>query len=376
VRRLIALAVALSILSSGISGCSQPIDTGSSVPAQSQPLVALLALVGLGIGLTAWHHHNENHHGGGGTPTIFGANFIVQPFISGFKPVDLVPDAINGAIGAIELPTSGTGTGEFTEIQGFSGGSSFGTYTLPVNYKPTAVGMDSNGITWFVDANGVVQACDVMTQTTTNCSSLGTFNDGLGVGSRSIAADLNFVIVIMDAGAGKVKYWVLPTASGSTAATGTYTSTTASPIYVADAIEPTPAGGASGFTAYHQDGTSDIITFTASGSTVIVNNQPSFAFNPAPLVSESNFNQATKVQFYSFTGAPGGAYNLTKYETVGAVGLGHPTVASELIEFNGQVGNPTLAPFVSPLASIHVDAVEGEIWAIDHAGNIVNFTPF
>src|SRR5690348_14028013 len=69
VRRFIALALALAILSSGVSGCSQPIDTGSSIPAQSQPIVALLALVGLGIGLTAWHHHNENRSGGGGTPT-------------------------------------------------------------------------------------------------------------------------------------------------------------------------------------------------------------------------------------------------------------------------------------------------------------------
>ena len=101
-RRLIATVAALTILCSGMSGCSQPIDPGSSIPAQSQPIVALLALVGLGIGLTAWHHHNE-HHGSGPAATVFPAQFTVPPLIAGFKAVDLAPDPVNITIGALEL---------------------------------------------------------------------------------------------------------------------------------------------------------------------------------------------------------------------------------------------------------------------------------
>ncbi len=375
VRRFIALALALSILSSGVSGCSQPIDTGSSVPAQSQPFVALLALVGLGIGLTAWHHHNENQHGGGGTPTLFGASFLIPPFINGYKPVSLVVDSANFTLGAVVVPTAG-GTGKFTEIQQASyGASPFGTYSLPAGYAPTAVAMDSSGITWFVDGAGTVQACDTMTSATTTCSSLGTFSDGLGAGSRSIGADVNFVMVIMDGGSGKVKWWVFPTATGSTANTGTYTSTTTSPIFATDAIESTSVS-ASSFAVYHQDGTSDVVTFTASGTTVTVNNQPSYLFKPAPLVGPSDFEQESlNVAFFSFTGAPAGAYSLSKFEAAAPVGLGHPTVTSELITFNGQF-SPTGARFFPPLFSIRSDANEGSIWAIDQAGDIVNFLPF
>lgn len=376
VRRFVALALALTILSSGVSGCSQPIDTGSSVPAASQPFVALLALVGLGIGLTAWHHHNVNSHGGSGGPTIFGAAFLIPPFISGYKPVSLVTDPVNFTLGAVEVPTGG-GTGKYTEIQATSSSASpFGTYSLPTGYVATAVAIDpQTGITWFVDATGKVQACDAMTTSSTTCSSLGVFSDGLGAGSRSIAADPNFVIVIMDGGLGKVKYWVLPTPSG-TPATGTYTSTTTSTIYGTDAIEATVTGGASGFTAYHQDGTSDIITFTVSGSTVTVNNQPSYLFTPAPLVGPSDFLQeSSDVAFFSFTGAAAGAYSLSKYVAAAPVGLGHPTVKSELIAFNGQL-SPTGAHFFPPLSSIRSDADESSIWAIDQAGDIVNFIPF
>ena len=372
-RRFIALALALTILSSGVSGCSQPIDTGSSIPAQSQPIVALLALVGLGIGLTAWHHHNENQHGGGGTPTIFGASFLIQPFISGYKPTSLVVDQLNFTLGAVEVPTAG-GTGKFTEIQASSSGASpFGTYALPSGYAPSAVAMDQNGITWFVDSAGKVQACDAMTASTTNCSSLGVFTDGLGAGSRSIGADVNFVVVVMDGGSGKVKWWALPT--GGSASSGIYTPTTTSPIFATDAIESTSVSPSS-FTVYHQDGSSDVITFTASGSTVTLNNEPSYVFKPAPLAGPSDFQQeSTDVAFFAFTGAPAGAYSLSKFVANAPVGLGHPTVSSQLIEFNGQF-SPTGPHFASPLFSVRADPNETSIWALDQAGDIVNFLPF
>jgi hypothetical protein len=378
-RRFVAIALALSLLSASLGGCSQPIDTGSSVPAQSQPFVALLALVGLGIGLTAWHHHNEHHSSGGGGPTIFGAQFLVPPFISGFAPVDLAVDPANIAVGAIELPTAGGGTGKFTEIQNQSGGGvPFGTETLQLGYVPTSVAIDPSGVTWFVNASGLVEECDILTSTTTTCnSSLGPFNDGLGAGSRSIAADGNFVFVILDAGGGKVKWWVESLTSSPPTATGTYTSNSTAAIFPGDAVKSTPSGGFSDFTVYHQDGTSDNVTFTVSGSTLTLNAQPNMSFNPVPAVAPSNFgvDLNSKDAFYAFSGSPTGSYDLTKYESTSVVGLGNPTATSELIRFNGQEGNAS-AIFTPPLTSVHFDTAEGTVWALDHAGNIVAFAQF
>ena len=376
-RRFIAVTVALTILAAPVSGCSQPIDTGSSVPAQSQPFVALLALIGLGIGLTAWHHHNEAHAGSGGPGSNpIGAQFSVAPFISGYKPVDLVVDAVNVALGALESPTGGGGTGKFTEIQDLSNTASpFGTYTLPANYSPSAVAMDANGLTWFVDAAGKVQGCDAMTPSSTTCTSVGTFTDGLGAGSRSIAVDVGFIVVIMDGGNGKVKWWAQ---QGNTATgTGTYSSTSTSPIYAADAIELTTTPP-SGFTVYHQDGSSDFVGFTQNGSSLSIAAQANFLFMPPSLVALSQIGGeiSGKDAFYGFTGAPAGSYSMTKYETATAVGLGQATATSQLIAFNGQVGNPSTGPFTAPLDSVHLDTGENSVWAIDAGGRIVNFAPF
>lgn len=381
VRRFVALALALSLLTSGMSGCSQPIDTGSSVPAQSQPIVALLALLGLGIGLTAWHHHNEAHHGGGSSPPIFPAVFSVPPFISGYVPVDLVSDGVNAAEGALELPTSGGGTGKFTEIQASGGtGVSVGTETLAANYAPSAVAMDTTGTTWFVNGTGSVQECAAMTSSTTTCSStIGPFSDGLGTGLRSISADTNFVFVVADAGNGTVKWWAAAlTTSPIVFGTGTYSSNTTAPIYPADAVEVTTTGGGlSNFTVYHQDGSSDDVTFSLSGSTLTISALANMKFNPAPLVSLSNFEAgATNFDFYSFTGSATGAYSLTKFVSTALFGLTAPTATSELIDLNGQVGSPAGAPFRAPLKSIHFDSAENSIWAIDSSASIVNFAPF
>jgi hypothetical protein len=377
VRRFVAIALALSLLTSSVAGCSQPIDTGSSIPAQSQPIVALLALVGLGIGLTAWHHHNEHVASHGGGPTIFGAQFSVGQTIIGYKPVDLTVDDANVALGALELPVGGGGTGKLTELQTFSNTpQAFGTYSLPTNYAPTAVAEDPNGVAWFVNAAGLVQGCDVMTTTTTTCSSLGTFHDGLGVGSRSIAADTNFIVVIVDGGGGTVKWWAQ---QGTTATgTGTYTPASTSPIYAADAVELTSTSP-SGFTVFHQDGSTEFITFSISGSTLTIAQQPNFIFVPAPVQappSNQALDNAGKVAGFGFTGTPSGSYGLTKYETTSSVGVGNPVTASELIELNGQVGNPGGGPFTSPLFSPKFDAGENSVWAIDQVGRIVNFAPF
>ncbi|HEY7994412.1 MAG: hypothetical protein ACHQY2_04960 [Candidatus Eremiobacterales bacterium] len=378
-RRFIAVTLAATILMAPLGGCSQPIDTGSSVPAQSQPFVALLALIGLGIGLTALHHHNEAHSGSGGTGgNPIGAQFSVGPFISGYKPVDLVVDPVNVSLGALESPLGGGGTGKFTEIQDISNAAQpFGTYTLPANYSPVAVAMDVNGLTWFVDATGKVQGCAAMTLGESGtCISQGTFTDGLGAGSRSIVVDVGFIFVIMDAGGGKVKWWALQATPPGTG-TGTYTSTSTSPVYAANAVELTTTPP-SGFTVYHQDGSSDFITFALSGSTLSLTQQANFLYTPASLVGLSNIGGEVsgKDAVFGFTGAPAGSYSMTKYETATANGIGQATATSELIDFNGQVGNPSAAPFTAPLSAVHLDAGENSIWAIDAAGRIVNFAPF
>lgn len=377
-RRIIAAIVAVALLTAPLGGCSQPIDTGSSIPAQSQPIVALLALLGLGIGLTAWHHHNVAHEGqsGGGTP-IVGAQFSVSPFITGYKPVDLVVDPVNFTLGALESPTSGGGTGKFAEIQDLSNTATpFGTYALPAGYLPVAVAMDANGLTWFVDASGHVQGCAAMTQSATTCTSAGTFNDGLGAGSRSIAVDVGFILVIVDAGGGKVKWWA-EQASPAGSGTGTYQSSSTSPIYGADTVELTTTPP-SGFTVFHQDGSSDFVTFSLAGSTLSLAQQANFLYVPPSLVGLSDVGTelSGKVAAFGFTGAPAGSYSLTKYETASAVGLGQATAASQLIDLNGQVGNPSLGPFTAPLAAVRFDPNENSVWAIDKVGRIVNFAPF
>jgi hypothetical protein len=380
VRRIIAVTIAVALLMAPLGGCSQPIDNGSSVPAQSQPIVALLALIGVGIGLTAWHHHNENHIGGGGSGggNVIGAQFSVAPFITGYRPVDLVVDSANVALGALELPTAGGGTGKFAEIQDFSNTAQpFGTYTLPASYAPAAVAMDVNGLTWFVDANGHVLGCAAMTQGETGtCSSQGTFTDGLGAGSRSIAVDASgFIVVIIDAGGGKVKWWA--TEGSAATGTGTYTSSSTSPIYATDSIKLTTTPP-SGFTVFHQDGSSDFVTFAQNGTTLTLSQQTNFIYQPASLVGLSGVGSeiSGKVATFGFTGAPSGSYSFTKYETSSAVGLGQAAASSQLIDLNGQVGNPSTGQFNAPLISPQFDTGEGSVWAIDAAGRIVNFAPF
>src|ERR1700681_1144928 len=56
VRRTLALAVIAITLCVNVGGCSTPVDTGSNIPAQSQPIYTVLALLGLGIAITAFHH--------------------------------------------------------------------------------------------------------------------------------------------------------------------------------------------------------------------------------------------------------------------------------------------------------------------------------
>ncbi|HXW76530.1 MAG TPA: hypothetical protein VEJ20_03885, partial [Candidatus Eremiobacteraceae bacterium] len=293
-RRFVAVALALSLLSSGLSGCSQPIDSGSSVPAQAQPLVALLALVGLGIGIAAWDHHNAEHHNGGGSSTTVTAPVIaVTPFITGYAAADLTPNSAgnsgSGDLGVLELP-AGSGTGKYAELfvtasSSAATSNSAGIETLPAGYEPQAVADDPSGNAWFVDRSGKVYQCSPLTTSTTSCGVLaGPLTDGLPSGPRSMSVDGNFLFVVEDAGGGKVDYaWLPDNPVGTTFTTGSYQSASTASIDGADAVESTPpASGGSGFTVFHEDGSSDIDTFNTSGSSVTVGATTSFTYRPVP----------------------------------------------------------------------------------------------
>ena len=365
-RRLLAVALALSLLSSSLAGCSQPIDTGSSVPAQSQPIVALLALIGLGIGITAWHHHNEAHHGGGG-PTIVPPVQVLGPLLSGYKAVDLANDPFDIGFGVLESPAA-AGVSKFALVSG----GSFASYSLPAAYSPVALAVDPNtGDDWFVDAAGKVQGCLPPASSVTTCSTSGlpvpTFNDGLGVGNRAIASDGSFVFIALDAGGGAVKWFSFNLSDGTTT-TSNYASQTTAGLYPADFVISTPQAAASGFTVFHSDGRSDLVTIPPS-------DVPSFTFAPTPLKAPSNVVlalDAVNQAFYAPTGSSSGVYDITRYTNQFDAGISKLNTLSVTIADNGQTGGP----FVPPLTSLHVDSQDQQLVGIDAAGNIVEFAQF
>jgi hypothetical protein len=384
VRRFVAVALALSLLSSTVSGCSQPIDTGSSVPAQSQPIVALLALIGLGIGLTALHHHNEAQHSSGSSVTVTAPVVVVTPFISGFAPADLVPNSVGnggtGDLGLIDLP-SGAGTGKYAEILIMSSGAGnsaqlVGDYSLPTGYAPQALAIDPSGNAWFDDRSGKVYECAPIASGVTTCTVVtGPLTDGLAVGPRSIGVDGNFLFITEDGGGGKVDYSFLPV-GGTTFTTGSYQSSSTASIFAADAVEATPPiEGGSGYTVFHEDGSSDLVTFAVSGSSVTLSDTTSFVFSPLPIEAPSDFIQDSVTSngaFFALTGSASATYQITRYTSAANSGLGKLPAVSVTIAANGRTGGP----FVPPVTSLHADANESVVWCIDAHGNIAAFAEF
>jgi hypothetical protein len=385
VRRFVAVALALSLLASSLAGCSQPIDTGSSVPAQSQPIVALLALIGLGIGLTALHHHNEDHHGSGPGANVTAPAVVVTPFISGYAPADLAPNPVGngtGDLALVDLP-SGSGTGRYAEIfLSVTGTGStaelVGAYALPAGYLPKALAVDPSGDAWFDDSSGKVYECGPLTSGVTTCSiGAGPLTDGLPVGARSIGVDGNFLFITEDGGSGKVDYSYLPVNPiGTSFTTGSYQSSSSASIYSMDAVEATPpASGGSGYTVYHQDGSSDLVTFSASGSSVTLNDTTSFVYTPVPLEAPSDYIEDSVTAngaFFALSGNAGATYQITRYTSATNSGLGQLPAASATIASNGRTGGP----WVPPMISLHADASESILWGIDAHGNIVGFPVF
>ena len=372
-RRFLAVTLALCILTSGISGCSQPIDTGSTVPAASQPIVALLALVAVGIGLTAWHHHNEDHHGSGPSSTIVAPFQVIGPQLSGYRASDLSIDTFDNGVGVLETPTVSGTPARF----GLIASSTFASFTLPNGYVPIALATDPSGNDWFVDTGGHIQGCEPPGVSVTSCvfSSLAvsTANDGLGAGPRSIATDGLNLVVIRDGGSGKVNWFVINLTSAATA-TGSYQSNSSAALYPADAVESTPPGtGSSAFAVFHTDGRSDLFTPAPS-------NAPNFSFVPIPDAAPSDQVVALdgNPAFYATTGSTSGTYQLTRYENPSTTGIGQLTTASITIAANGQTGAPQSKPYALPLSSVHVDSLNN-VWALDgntSNPNIVQFASF
>jgi hypothetical protein len=374
-RRLIAVALALSLLTSSLAGCSQPIDNGSTIPAQSQPIVALLALVAVGFGLAAWDRHNDTHHGGAG-PTIIAPAQVIRPsqLLSGYRAADLSIDGFNSGVGVLELPTVSGTPARFLLIVG----SSFNDYALTTGYAPVAAAVDGNGNDWFVDSTGHVQGCNAALVGVTTCTTnnpiipVPTANDGLGTGQRSIAADGFNLVIVRDGGAGKVNWFAFNLSSGATS-TGSYQSTSTSGLFAADALASTPpATGTSGFAVFHTDGRSDLITLTPPA------NSPNFTFAPATLSAPSNQVTDSFTSMFAFcatTGSQAGTYQLTRYENSFAVGIGQLTTTSITIAVNGQTGDPANKPYVLPLTSVHVDTGLN-VWALDSNGTNVDIVQF
>lgn len=369
-RKVVALALALSLLGGSLAGCSQPIDTGSSIPPQSQPFVAVLALIALGIGITAYHHHSENQqHGGGPSSTITPPAAVFGVLFTGYRASALAVDSFDAAIGVLETPTVSGTAARFALLSG----TSAAFYTLPSGYLPTAVAVDPNGNDWFVDATGHIQGCDSPATSVTTCTTTGltvaTASDGLGSGARSIAVDQFNVFDDVDAGGGSVKWFALNLSAG-TPTTSSYQSTSHNGLYSAENVEATTTG-ASAFTIFHVDGTSDLVTVSPAAEA------PNFTFIPVPLVAPSDVVQAVDLNaaFYATTGSTSGTYRLTRYENLSDTGTGSLTTTTITIANDGQTGAPSSEPWSPPLTSIQADA-NNNAWGIDAAGRIVQFGQF
>jgi hypothetical protein len=365
VRRTLALAVILSTLCVNLGGCSTPVDTGSSIPAQSQPIYTVLALLGLGIAITAFHHHAEQPHPAQPkvpqTPIAIIALRTQNTF-----PVDMTLNPLSsGEAGVLLAGTTGS-----TYV--FDAGSTSGIspqFTLPSGYQPTAVAIDANTAlnqTWFVDAGGNVEGCPTPLGGVTACTPApGPFSDGLPAGGRRyIAADSAHVLIARDDGAGTVQ-WAAFDLSGANRVAGsyTYTASASKSLYLQDAVVSFALGE---FDFFHQDGTSRIVNLTPSVVT-------GPTLTPVPL--DIGNVTVSGLDIYAFSGSPSnGGYSIARYGASNSNPLIYTVQALTLVAFNG-VTNPGVGQsFSVPLTNLHAD-IAGE-YALDPTGNFVAFNVF
>jgi hypothetical protein len=367
VRRTLALAVIAITLCVNVGGCSTPVDTGSNIPAQSQPIYTVLALLGLGVAIVAFHHHSETHPAG--SQKVPQTPISVIPLrTTNASPIDLTLDPLQaGQFGALLAGTSGSAS-EF-DLGDTSSGVVTAQYTLPIGYKPTAVAIDS-GTTheeWFVNPSGLVDGCAIGPTTCT--PSPAPFSDTLAAGgTRYIAADSQHLFIARDDGATTIT-WAAFDFAANLAGTGSYTYTAGAGkgLYPKDAVV---ANGTSisQYLFFHQDGTSHEVQLTSP---------PTTGLGPTLTPVPTDLGNATiaGVDVFGYTGSPtSGLYSVARYDASGTDPLAYSIQALTLVAFNGVPNPPVGKPFSVPLTNLHVDSVG--VYGLDPTGNVVTFNVF
>ncbi|HKW44394.1 MAG TPA: hypothetical protein VJN22_01980 [Candidatus Eremiobacteraceae bacterium] len=366
-RRTLAAAVIAVTLGVNLGGCSTPVDTGSNIPAQSQPLVTVLALLGLGIAITAFHHHSETHPPG--NQKVPQTPISVIPLrLSNATPIDLTLDPLQaGQFGAL-LAGSG-GSASVFDLGDINSDSVTSQYTLPAGYQPTAVAIDS-GTThqeWFVNSNGQIDGCAI--GPTTCIPSPAPFSDTLASGgTRFIAADAQHIFIARDDGASTVT-WSSFDFVGTQVASGSYTYTAGGNkgLYAKDAVVAN-GSSISQYLLFHADGTSHEVQLTSPPTT-----SPGPTMNPVPDVSGNA--TITGADVFGYVGSPTtGLYSIARYGAAGSDPLAYTIMALTLVAFNG-VPNPGIAhSFSVPLNNLHEDSAG--VYGLDPGGNVVTFNVF
>lgn len=366
-RRTLALAVIVVTLCVNIGGCSTPIDTGSNIPAQSQPIYTVLALLGLGIAIVAIHHHAE--HGGSGAPKVAQTPISVIPLrLSNATPIDVTLDPlVPGQFGA--LLTGSSGSSSVFDLGDIGSDGVTSQYTLPVGYQPVAVAIDggSTNQEWFVNGSGLVDGCQIGP---TACTpSPAPFSDTLASGgTRYIAADGQHLFIARDDGAGNVTWSAFDLAANNVG-TGSYTysSGNGKGLYPNDAAVSI-GSSVSEFLLFHQDGTTHEVQLTSPPTTGL-----GPTLDPVP----TNIGNATinGVDIYGFTGSPSqGLYSIARYDAVGGDPLAYTIQAVTLVAFNGVTKPPIGSHFRVPLTNLHADGAG--IYGLDPNGTLVTFGVF
>jgi hypothetical protein len=359
-RRRIAIVMIALLAASGLAGCTKPLDPNSDIPAVYQPLVFVVAAVGVGIILTA---HNHNSAKGGSAPPPVTAPLFVGAL--GNQPFDLSLDLSTNGFGGVGALGKAGGGGRFGFIEIGSPGPDNGSYALPTGYKPIAVAIDGNGDDWFVDSTGLVDKCPAAVSGVTTCTPVLSFSDGLGSsGVRTIAADSARVFIADDL-SGTVS-WVAYALDGTGKTTGSYTYSGLG-IYSADAAVAT-LGAAAIYTIFHKDGTSWKVALPTSSKNP-------YTFTPVPLASQNMASDGLGNN-YGFIGSATTTYQMGHYVSTGNAAAAPGTLVSTItIAFNGQTGlSPSGLAFTPPVRSAHYNGTF--IFMLDSSGNLVQFAAF
>jgi hypothetical protein len=369
-RRVVAgfLAAVLIVTGLGLSGCSEPVDTGSQTPAASQPILAALALVGLGIGIVAFIHHGNNH-GGSPTPASAVAPAYLQVLTQPGADLSLDPTT-TGGVGALEKGSS-SHPYRFEEVV-VTTRTTLG-YNLPTGYAPTAVAIDGSANDWFVDANGSVEKCAApVSGGPTVCAPTMSFSDGItGAGGRSIAADPFYLFDARDNGSGTV-FWAAFPIGGGTKISGSYTYSGMG-LAASDAVSATTfSSTTSSFVLIHKDGSSYAVSLPSTVS------KASYLLSPVPDLAPGSVSvsedSSADLLYLGFSGPTTGTYEIGEW--IGANGLGIPAgtiEASIIVAVNGQV-NTSTGSFALPLSAMRSDLAQ-DTYMLDADGQLVGFAP-